>query len=879
MALFTKQYIGLQTGLENILDTALSWGFGLEGAGLNTLKPVVNTAQSIIIVQAPSARFDLGSLGNGNGFSITGFGATGNGAFNANGDAVSNAGDINGDGIDDFIIGARGADTNGNTDSGQVYVIFGSDIGSGTDISLSGLDGTNGFVINGLAAGDRLGTSVSGLGDVNGDGFADFIIGAPGAFSNSGDSYVIFGGADGYTGNFDLNSLDGTNGFILYGTNANDQTGISVSGAGDINADGFADILVGGSNVDVNGMNAGEAYVVFGSSAAHYPNLFLDALDGSNGFIISGLASDTQTGYSVSAAGDVNGDGIDDILVGAPGQQTDTAEPGSTAGETYVVFGTTDGFANNFDLASLDGTNGFVINGLPDNGSGANIDGSGSSVSNAGDINGDGIDDILIGAPRTVLDDVRAPGQAYIVYGTVSGYGGSFDLADLDGSNGFVISAPQFSTAGFSVSGAGDINGDGYADFIVGAPRGFSEVGSRAGQSYVIYGSDSGFDGNLDLGALNGTQGFVISGINAGDENGTAVSGAGDVNGDGFADILVSSPGVDVGGLSQIGQSYIIYGSAEFGRFVATLTNGNDSYFAASGSEVVYGGDGDDIIDGLGGSDYFYGEDGNDDMFAGGGNDMLDGGQGDDLLNGGDGDDVLYGGAGVDILIGAEGSDELYGGTGEDYITGGASVDYIYGGDGKDYIIGGAGDDHLYGGGGEDIFVIMGGAGNDIIFDFEIGVDYIEFGDDVYNLAQLNFIQSGDDVLIKSANGITTLVGINIADISMYDFIFRLGSADPTGDKKGSTVSEPDILEVPEANISAQETAILAGLETMNLTEYPVEDLLDLFDSVDGPYSVGDWSTNDLAFQQDAIDASFDVHHGDYSYEFTVQDYTFAELL
>ncbi|MCF6227604.1 MAG: integrin alpha, partial [Planctomycetes bacterium] len=159
MALFTKEYIGLQTDFEDILDASLAWGSGLEDVGINTLKPVVSTAQSTITTFAPITSFDLGSLGNDNGVSITGIGA-----FDFSGSAVSNAGDINGDGIDDFIIGAQGADTNGNLGSGQAYIIFGSDTGLGTNINLGDLDGTNGFAVNGLAAGDRLGASVSGIG-------------------------------------------------------------------------------------------------------------------------------------------------------------------------------------------------------------------------------------------------------------------------------------------------------------------------------------------------------------------------------------------------------------------------------------------------------------------------------------------------------------------------------------------------------------------------------------------------------------------------------------------------------------------------------------------------------------------------------------------
>src|SRR5690606_1889480 len=155
-----------------------------------------------------SPQFDLSSLNGSNGFKISGIEA-----LSELGWHIHNAGDINNDGVDDLIIGAPGASPNGQLMAGQSFIVFGSAIGFSSSFDLSTLDGTNGFIIDGLQANDLLGRSVSAAGDVNNDGIDDIIIGAPGA--GNGTSYVIFGkdtSVDGhYDINFDLSTLDGTN--------------------------------------------------------------------------------------------------------------------------------------------------------------------------------------------------------------------------------------------------------------------------------------------------------------------------------------------------------------------------------------------------------------------------------------------------------------------------------------------------------------------------------------------------------------------------------------------------------------------------------------------------------------------------------------------
>ena len=322
------------------------------------------------------------------------------------------------------------------------------------------------------------------VGDVNDDGQPDILIGSHGFYSgqNQGRSYVVFGSSSiGKAGNVPLSSLNGQAGFMSDGEGQQDWSGYWVSMAGDINADGIADLIIGAYNYKSGGC-VGRNYVIFGKIGLGSSGMIpLSSLNGVNGFKMDGEAPGDCSGLSnvgCSISGDVNGDGISDLIIGAKGHNSST-------GRSYVTFGDYEiGSGGLFTLSSLNGVNGFKIDGEELG------DASGFSTNLAGDFNGDGYTDLVI---DSFGNNNNKAGRVYLIFGGPEvGKSGLVSLSNLNGINGIKLDGevsgdfgpPANSDSWGSVCSAGDVNHDGITDLLIGAPG----HNSNTGRIYVVFG-------------------------------------------------------------------------------------------------------------------------------------------------------------------------------------------------------------------------------------------------------------------------------------------------------------------------------------------------------------------------------------------------------
>ena len=577
----------------------------------------------------------------------------------------------------------------------QLFLFVVADTMTSIPLNLQNLNGKNGFILNGNGHDSKFGQRVQNAGDFNGDGLNDFIV------NDQTQSYLIFGRTDRTQRVLNIENLTEQDGITW------ENRSFTIASTGDLNGDGLDDLVFRGGLMPAETNDyVPRAFVVFGRPEGFTENFNLSNLNGRNGYQLSTNGGPSLS--SISASGDINGDGIADLaltlsnresghiavlygkeqrtvprlslnklngrngfsIVGeeltARSVQIDSSGDingdgladiiigitphNGRKGRSYVVFGSHQQ-AEEINLADLDGTNGFELTANDD------FDLLGRSVSNAGDINGDGLHDLVIGAPLASQSRfIGTEGKTYVVFGTDQGFDQTVDLSTLDGENGFVFKGTQFSPfnshfgprgelSGFSVSSAGDVNNDGFDDIAIGAPWAAKRNKSAAGSGYVIFGQAEGFAPELDLSDLDSRTGFEVFGAEQFNDTGRSVDIIQDVNGDGIDDFLIGAPTAPARGQ---GQSYVVFGRQQ------------------QANEVREGSARRDVLLGFGGQDTLFG-------FSG--DDVLKGGAGDDVLRAGIGDDLLQGGDGRDRLLGARGNDRLIGGHGNDTLVGGAGAD------------------------------------------------------------------------------------------------------------------------------------------------------------------------------------------------------------
>ena len=451
---------------------------------------------------------------------------------------VACAGDVNGDGYSDVVVGARRF-TSPEVDEGRAWVFHGS---------ASGLGSSPAQTLEPNVADAFFGDSVGTAGDVNGDGFADVIVGAY-RYSNDlyreGGAFVYYGSAAG---------IPGTPSWTAEGDQYECSFGISVATAGDVDGDGYTDIIVGSSGYETTGTDRGRLWLFKGSASGlaataawtydadqdqarcgtkvapagdvdgdgfadfamgcpFYDNLTneegrVDLFYGSAGgpgavpdWTVTGSQQNEFVGYTLGPAGDTNGDGLGDLIIGGEGYD-------NWKGRASVYLGSTSGIADaagwsaeaDQDIADL-----------------------GWSLATAGDVNGDGFADVVVGARR--YDGSAADsGRALVYHGSATGLA-TAPAWTVDGA------AAEYQL-GFSVGTAGDVNGDGFADVVVGIPYQTNGEATE-GIAAVFPGSSGG---------LSTTPSWFAEPNQAGAHFGMSVGTAGDVNGDGFADVIIGAP-------------------------------------------------------------------------------------------------------------------------------------------------------------------------------------------------------------------------------------------------------------------------------------------------------------------------------------------------
>ena len=439
---------------------------------------------------------------------------------------VYRAGDVNKDGIEDFIIGAPYSIANSKGQAGAVFVIYGNKNGPAQiDLNNEPLNLAVGFKISGSIANGLLG-SASAAGDFNNDGVDDVVVGAYTVKYNgrttAGSVYVIYGVQGGLTAHVDLSTLTISQGVQIGGPVGGAKVGFNVRPGGDMNGDGIADIVFTAPYATFyTRSNVGATYVIYGKQGGYTANIDLNALTFNVGYKIVGAAAGDMFGYNLGPGRDLNGDSISDVIAG------------TYVGDTHyavVIWGLKGGLTSDVDLADLSITQGVKMT--------LSVS-LGRTSLDAIDFDGDGFKDLIIGSATN--------SSIYIVYGASNGL--DFTTGDLVTN---IIATDN--SLGFSLSCA-DINGDGVGDIITGSPPYGSVIFGPGGNKTDKY-SDLSKNGKaLRFSPTDTTSNFGCSSANA------------DINGDGLPDIIYGAKFQETDGQGNAGSVFVIYSSENYPHF------------------------------------------------------------------------------------------------------------------------------------------------------------------------------------------------------------------------------------------------------------------------------------------------------------------------